>query len=526
MRSETPRSLGRYEVIAALAVGGMAEILLARALGPGGFCHPVVLKRILPHLAKELEYRDMFMDEAAILAAVRHPNVVTVHEFDREGEDLFLALEYLEGESVGSILRRAWSRGFQLGPRLAAHVVAECCAGLHAAHELTDERGAPRQLVHRDVSPQNVFVTYDGAVKLLDFGIAMAMKRHTKTEAGVIKGKFAYMSPEQALGRPLDRRSDIFAAGILLYELATQRRLFMRDSELATLKAITEEPIVPPREIAPECPAELEAICLRALARHARDRYATTAEMRRELTAFVHRSPGELLPEQELAASMRELFDERAREKTQMRELLYAGSSVASVPAAESDVTIELPRVEPSRAIAPIVSAPDDGDASRSKTSGSRRRVAAIALPSAALLLAAGAVAALRPPSRPEAPAPPPAAPVASGVSSAPSAPPEVSPLPAEVALRMESVPPGASVWVDGREVAARTPAEVRLPASFDPVEVEIRREGFDTFKQTIVPTVARTLSVTLTPRERPKVHTRSRASATPGTSKPAYEKL
>jgi len=200
------------------------------------------------------------------------------------------------------------------------------------------------------VSPQNVVVTYDGAIKLLDFGIAKAAKRNTATEAGVIKGKFAYMSPEQALGRPLDRRSDVFSAGILLYELSTQTRLFMRESELATLKAITEEPIVSPRVGAPDYPEELERICLRALARKREDRYATAAEMQRDLARFVHRSTSDALPEHELGALMKSLFDERVAEKSQLRRILHAGSRVTQWPPAESDVTVELP-LAPLRAV-------------------------------------------------------------------------------------------------------------------------------------------------------------------------------
>jgi serine/threonine protein kinase len=252
-----PATLGRYEVVGHLASGGMAEIFLGRLRGPRGFEQAVVIKRVLPSLGRTKEFVDMFVDEANIVAAVRHPNVVAVHELGHEGEELFLVMEYLEGESIGSLLRRLWTGGEVLDRRLAIHIIAQACAGLHAAHELTDENGDPRDLVHRDVTPQNVFVTYGGEVKVLDFGIAKAHNRHTKTDAGQVKGKLGYMSPEQCFGKPLDRRTDIFALGTLLYELTTSRRLFRRETELETLKLITEMAVVSPSAVLTDYPPAL-----------------------------------------------------------------------------------------------------------------------------------------------------------------------------------------------------------------------------------------------------------------------------
>lgn len=247
-RASVPHRVGRYEVVGLLATGGMAEILLGRLAGPSGFSRPVVIKRILPHLARDRRFRDMLIDEARVVARIAHPNVVAVSELGSEDGELFLVMEYLEGESLGSLMRRLFTRGETLDPALACHVIAETAAGLHAAHELTDAAGRPLELVHRDVTPQNVFVTYGGEIKLLDFGIAKAADRSTRTETGMVKGKFAYMSPEQCLGKPLDRRSDLFSLAILLYELTTGRRLFKCASELLTFRAICELPIVPPSQ--------------------------------------------------------------------------------------------------------------------------------------------------------------------------------------------------------------------------------------------------------------------------------------
>src|SRR4051794_11133466 len=194
-----PRSLGRYEVVGFLASGGMAEVFLGRVRGPSGFERPVVLKRMLPHLIRQESFVNMFLDEARIVARVRHPNVVQVHELTREGGELFMVMEYLEGESLAGLSRRLMARGETLDPEIAAYVVAEACSGLHSAHELRGDDGKSVGVVHRDVSPQNLFVTFAGSVKILDFGIAKAQDRVTRTETGELKGKLDYMSPEQCV---------------------------------------------------------------------------------------------------------------------------------------------------------------------------------------------------------------------------------------------------------------------------------------------------------------------------------------
>jgi len=243
-----PDRIGRYEIVGFLAAGGMAEILLGRMVGPEGtgFERPVVIKRILPHLAREKAFVDMFLDEARIVGSIRHSNVVQVQELGHEGGELYMVMNYLEGENASGLSRRVASRRETLDPALGAFIVAEACAGLHAAHELTDTEGRSRNLVHRDVSPQNIFITYRGEVSVLDFGIATAADRATHTETGAIKGKFEYMSLEQCLGMHLDRRADVFSMGVVLYELTTGHRLFKRPTQLLAFKAICDQPIVPP----------------------------------------------------------------------------------------------------------------------------------------------------------------------------------------------------------------------------------------------------------------------------------------
>ncbi|MFO0668654.1 MAG: protein kinase [Polyangiaceae bacterium] len=352
--------IGRYQILGTLGAGGMAEVLLGRLVGPSGFERLVVVKRILPHLAGRRAFVDMFLDEARVVAQIRHPNVVTVHELGNEDGELFLVMEYLDGESAGGLLRRLSVKRERLPFAVAAYVVAEACAGLHAAHELTSPTGESLHVVHRDVSPQNVFVTYSGAVKVLDFGIALAGDRQTRTEAGQIKGKFEYMSPEQWREEPLDRRADVFALGIVLYELSTGHRLFRRATHLETLDAICEAPIPKPSTLVPDYPPLLERVCLRALERNREDRYATAADMRRELLPFVNAE--DLEPEATLARVMAKTFADRIEEKRSMVRAARTGDALASVPPADVDETIELPLVGGPIATQ-IVSVPREGPA-------------------------------------------------------------------------------------------------------------------------------------------------------------------
>ena len=269
-----PSRIGRHTVVGYIATGGMAELFLGKE--PTG--RPVVIKRILPHLARQTTFVSMFIDEARIGSRAKHPNLVEVFELGQVGTDLFLVMEYLVGENLAGLVRRLTKRNERISYQLCAYIIAEVCDGLHFAHELKDDdSGKPLELVHRDVSPQNVFVTYGGDVKLLDFGVATASQRLTQTASGEVKGKYAYMSPEQCRGEPLDRRSDIFSLGTVLYELTTLRRLFKRPNELQVMRAITEDPIPRPTHELPDYPPALEAICVRALARDREQRYASAA---------------------------------------------------------------------------------------------------------------------------------------------------------------------------------------------------------------------------------------------------------
>jgi serine/threonine-protein kinase len=337
-----PAHIGRYEIVGRLAAGGMAEVFLARLKGPHGFETPVVIKRILPHLALDQNVIEMFLDEARIIANLRHPNLIHVHELGRDGGDLFIAMEFLSGETLSGLCRRLASRKELLDPTLAAHIIAEACAGLHAAHEATSNDGRPLEIVHRDVSPQNIFVTYAGEIHVIDFGIATTADRVSRTEAGTVRGKFEYLAPEQLQSIPLDRRADIFALGVVLLELSSGRRVYKRASHAETLLAIVAQDVPKLTALRPDAPEALEAICSRALQKSRRERYQTAADMRRELLSFMRQRLDDD-PGQQLSRLMHDLFADRVSEKNEMMRRVGQGSELETLPAAEVDIHVELP---------------------------------------------------------------------------------------------------------------------------------------------------------------------------------------
>ena len=277
-----PQSFGKYQLLKKLATGGMAEVWLARQMGIEGFQKNLVVKRILPHLAEDREFVEMFRNEALIAARFNHPNIAQVYEFGEANGTYYIAMEFIHGEDLGRVMRKAASTGQWVAQPLAIRIVAAACEGLYYAHSRTDEAGRPLRVVHRDISPQNILISFDGSVKLVDFGIAKAADQASLTKSGAIKGKFAYMAPEQAVGKPLDGRADIFAIGLVLYELITGVRPLKRDSELATLQAAMECAIDPPSRVA-DIPKEWDPVVMRAVAKNADDRYSSARQFARAL---------------------------------------------------------------------------------------------------------------------------------------------------------------------------------------------------------------------------------------------------
>jgi eukaryotic-like serine/threonine-protein kinase len=265
---------GKYSLVARLATGGMAEIFLARLQGAAGFEKLVCIKRILPHLARDKQFVAMFLDEARIAARISHPNVCQVFELGEIENSYFLAMEYLEGVPLACFRRRDYY-GEMPDPRLVAGIAVQACEGLHHAHQLKNTDGSVMEVVHRDISPQNLFVTSDGIVKVLDFGIAKIQDATVRTSTGAIKGTYAYMAPEQLRGEAVDRRTDVFAMGIVMWETLTRRHLFKRDTDFLTFQAITGDPIEDVCGLRPDVPSQLSAVIMTALSRDRDERFPT-----------------------------------------------------------------------------------------------------------------------------------------------------------------------------------------------------------------------------------------------------------
>jgi serine/threonine protein kinase len=282
----TGRRLGKYEILRHIATGGMAEIHLARATGIEGFEKLCVIKQILPNLAENREFVDMFLDEARLAATLHHSNVVQVYDIGSVAGVFFFSMEFLHGEDVSRINKAVVARGEKFPLDHAMSIAIGACAGLHYAHEKTGMDGRALNIVHRDVSPANVFVTFDGGIKLLDFGIAKASLRQTQTRVGTLKGKIRYMSPEQCRGAEIDRRSDVFSLCIMLWELTTGARLFSGDTEFELMECIVNQDARPASRARPGYPPELERILAKGLARNPAQRYQTAEDLQIDLENF------------------------------------------------------------------------------------------------------------------------------------------------------------------------------------------------------------------------------------------------
>ncbi|MDH3201413.1 MAG: serine/threonine protein kinase [Myxococcales bacterium] len=323
-RPASPKRIGRYELRFELASGGMASVFLARAEGAPGFQKLIALKRIHSHLATEKDYVEMFLDEARIASRITHANVCSVFDFGEADGEYYIAMEYLVGEPLSRVHRRVMANADQrssaLLPARMARVIAGACEGLHAAHELKDADGELLRVVHRDVSAENLFVTYDGLVQVVDFGIAHARERVHHTSAGQVKGTFPYMAPEQMTAAVVDRRVDVWALGAVLWELLTLRRLFLRDNDVNTMYAVLSGEIRPPSDYRKDVPPELDSIVLRALQRNPDERWPNARQMGTALRQFLAKQE-ELVGPAELADWMAELFPDGELRKHRLMEI-------------------------------------------------------------------------------------------------------------------------------------------------------------------------------------------------------------
>ena len=284
-----PVPFGKYYLLDRVNVGGMAEVFKAKAFGVEGFERLVAVKRILPNIAADEEFITMFIDEAKIAVQLSHANVCQIFDLGKVDKSYFIALEYVNGKDVRAIFDRVRTQpvdgALTMPIAQACFLIMKACEGLDYAHNKKDAGGNDLSLVHRDVSPQNILISFDGEVKLIDFGIAKAVGKASETQQGILKGKFGYMSPEQVRGLPLDRRCDIFSLGIVLYELLTGERLFLGESDFSTLEKVRNVEILPPSTYNRRISDELERIVLKALAKDVEDRYQNAIDLIRHLAA-------------------------------------------------------------------------------------------------------------------------------------------------------------------------------------------------------------------------------------------------
>ena len=318
-----PIKFGKYLLLERIAVGGMAEVYAAKAFGAAGFERLLAIKRILPTMGEDPEFIQMFVDEARIAAQLSHANIVQVMELGKHEDSYFIAMEYVSGRDVRQLNERFRKIRRPMPVPQACFILSRVCEALDYAHRRRDGHGVPLGIVHRDISPQNVLVSFDGNVKLIDFGIAKAESRFSKTQAGILKGKFSYMSPEQVKGHAVDHRSDIFAAGVLLWEMLCGQKLFTGDSDIAVLEKVRAAEVAPPRRLNPSIPQGLEEVVLRALAGDPRDRYQWASELHDDLLRFTFQTGAPYGSRQLSEWLLEEFRGEREKEEARISRWLH-----------------------------------------------------------------------------------------------------------------------------------------------------------------------------------------------------------
>ncbi len=466
-----PKRFGKYTLLRVLAKGGMAELFLAIQKSVAGFEKLLVIKRILPSMNQDKAFIEMLLHEARIAATLSHPNIVQIFDVGQSEGIYYIAMEHVHGEDIRSIVRGMKAKGVPEFPLEHALAIAMgMCAGLSYAHEKRDLDGSELNIVHRDISPQNVVITFSGDVKIVDFGIAKSdTKMHTETKSGKLKGKVPYMSPEQARGEMIDARSDIFATGVMLFELTTGKRLFKGSSEFETLKLICERDYPRPSQVRPGYPPELERIVMKSLAKSVVDRYQNTREMQSDLEAFV-RANRIAVSNIALSQFMQGLFEDKLQSQ---KEALLQGKQLADIIDQQQPLDSNL---DVSSA---LLSTPA---ATNTVTDMSARRggMAAIGAVLVLVLIAVGiggTIVVMKQKQRTgtqAGPGPTQAAPVAKG------------------AIQITTEPAGAAVWIDGDMRADATPATIaQLPTNNHAIEIRLSKEGFESYKETITLTDA-----------------------------------
>lgn len=338
-----PVFYGNYLLLDRINVGGMAEVFRAKSRGLAGVERLVAIKRILPHLARDPEFTTMFIDEARIAIHLRHSNIAQIYELDKVGDSLYIAMEYIHGRDLRALINRMRYLGRKIPLGLIAHIIIKVCEGLDYAHRKRDDIGMrDLHIVHRDVSPQNVILSSEGEVKIIDFGIAKATAKENHTRAGILKGKFGYMAPEQVIGHEIDHRADIFCTGILTYELLTRERLFAGSNELSTLRRIRQLEITPPTTLNTDVPRVFEDTVLRALSLRPEDRYSYASELEEDLVKAMQSCGEDIYSSRQLRNFVDEVFGWDLREDQQRLEfLLKRAAELQQESIADALVNIE-----------------------------------------------------------------------------------------------------------------------------------------------------------------------------------------
>lgn len=336
-----PKQFGKYYLLEKLAVGGMAEIYKSKTFGVDGFEKLLVIKRILPHCAADKEFITMLIDEAKLSVLLSHANIVQVFDLGKVGEDYFIAMEFIHGINLRDILYRNRDSGKPLAVDISAYVVSEICKGLDYAHRKTDNQNKPLGIVHRDISPQNILISYEGEVKIVDFGIAKAAMNISHTMAGMLKGKIAYMSPEQATGQKIDQRTDIFSTGILLYEMLTGQKLYTGETQFEVLKKIRSEQITE-KDLPEHLPAGIRKILAKALAFDVDQRYQSAGDLQTDLTRFLYTAYSDFSPRR-LSNYLKEMFaEEMQTDRASSMRVVVTEQQTASMSIRESERQVEL----------------------------------------------------------------------------------------------------------------------------------------------------------------------------------------
>jgi serine/threonine protein kinase len=496
---------GKYFLLERINVGGMAEVYKAKTVGVEGFEKIVAIKRILPSVAEDEQFIKMFVDEAKITSQLSHANLAATFDLGKIDDTYYIAMEYVPGKDLRSVFERLKRRGDKMPLPLAAFVMVRVCEGLDYAHRKRDTSGRELHIVHRDVSPQNIILSYEGEVKLIDFGIAKAANKITRTQAGILKGKFGYMSPEQVRGLPLDRRSDIFAAGVVLYELCTGERLFTGSSDFSVLEKVQQARVKPPSQVEASIPPKLEGIILKALAREPEDRYQQAADVAAELTRFLLETQPRPVTRDDLSAFMKAAFAEnegREVEPPPRRPPPRIDGPPRKAPPPLPMTPLEMPEkvpiedreteVRPAPAEPPLYDERTEVSAdSLPARPGRFIRAAQIAIVGVALSIAAWALLSTPRPGGQEAPA---------TVSRAEQ---KKVPLAAEAStssVLVLSSPPGAQVYLDGVK-KGMTPAYLTALDPAAPHAISVEKKCYRAWQVAVPPHAGpRELAATLLP--------------------------